>query len=276
MRTETFSRFMLLSLLVHAGVWAALYLGGWLDPDSSKRFTSTGFDLARVHGALERMRSAEPVSAAPAVADTAPAVVEPEPETDVLGLGAKPHRRRATSLAPSNLMEILDGGKESPVDAFEEPEDKEKGRSREPTDLDRALRDSGGAPSLTGSPENTEVLRQKASTGKGLVKSGGFAIGGKGEVSRQDIEAILEKRLPQIQNCYQTALLETSGISGKLLLRWSISKSGEVEQVLIEKSQLENAELHSCIVQEIAKTEFPKPEGGSVILRLPLTFSVQE
>ncbi len=263
--------------MAHAGVWAALYVGGWLDPDPSKRFSPTGFDLARVHGALERMRDAEPEAPAAVVAET-PAVVEPEPEpeTDVLGLGAKPQRRyRGTSLAPSNLMEILDGGKENPVESYEEPDRKQAEVTGDPTDLEQAFRESGGTPSITGSPDN-QAVRQKASTTKGIVKSSGFAMGGKGEVSRPAMEAILDKRLSQIQNCYQVALLENSGISGKLLLRWSISKSGEVEQVLIESSQLENAELHSCIVQEIAKTEFPKPEGGSVILRLPLTFSVQE
>ena len=272
MRTDAFPGFLVASLIVHAGLGIALYYGGFLTP-VAQTMASAGFDAERVRAVVERMRAAEPVPVSipvtqPDIADEPPSAVDTPREVAV---GDR------TSLAPSDLNAILD----RPLEGYSAVGAGDTGSKAadDPGDLEKAFlgadEESAPGPGLTSmGVGRNKVARGGASDGKGSVVTGGFVIGGKGDISRSAVDSALGKRMPQMQNCYQAALLENPTLSGKLLLRWTVSKEGEVEEVLVESSQLENAELHSCVVQEISRTKFPKPEGGSIIIRYPLNFAI--
>lgn len=264
MRGDVLPRFLVLSVLVHGAILAAFHFGEWI-PVPRPPPAPRGFDTNRARTVLERMKAANPD---PAVA----AAVPPEAEPAEPSAGDYEPRKTTGSLAPRNLEEILD----RPLAAMEPnraaPPTEEPRGTQAPSDLDRVWRESAQDLPSTGSGGRKPGNAPREDTG-GTIVTEGFAVGGKGEVSRSQVDEALGKRLVQMQNCYQSALLENPGLTGKMLLRWTVSESGEVQGVLVEKSQFDNAELHSCIVQEIAKVQFPKPKGGSIFIRYPLNFS---
>lgn len=290
---DAFLKFFIASVLVHGAIFYFVQGNEWFTPPAPAPRIADGFDSSRVRAVLDRMKGSDsaPLPAPPAPrAEAAP----PEPdrttavEAELTDRPAAPRRReeRATgSLAPSNLNEILDRPLRGPqLDTPTRSAPRREAPS-ETSDLEKAwdsritASESGGGGAGGSGGTESGVGRgmggSAAAPARGMIASSGFVMGGKGEIPRAGVESALQKRLTQMQNCYQGALLEYPGLQGKLILRWTISMKGEVEEVIVEKSQLENAELHSCVVSEIAKLKFPKPEGASVFIRYPLTFTLK-
>ena len=55
--------------------------------------------------------------------------------------------------------------------------------------------------------------------------------------------------------------------------KWQIDTKGQLSQLSLMKSTLDDQELIQCVRQKIATWKFPKPKGGNVVIRYPFEFT---
>ena len=185
MKHGFFKRFLILSVILHAGVLIGFQYSGW-NPVPVPSPSPKGFQTARARVVLERMKTADPPPVTPTLredpAATGPAVV------DVTDRYVAPIR--GGSLAPKNLNEILDKPIAGDTPA-REPSREERGGDRPPSrpsesgDLERAWRESAQDLPVTGSAGRGNSRGGGggggSSGGKGTIATEGFAVGGRGE-----------------------------------------------------------------------------------------------
>ena len=113
-------------------------------------------------------------------------------------------------------------------------------------------------------------------TGEGpgsSLEGRGLSLSGEGTLSQQLVEKTLEKSLNKFQYCYEKALLSDGALAGTVLMQWMIRVDGEVSDVKVVRSELNQSELHACLTRELMKIHFPTPKGGTVIIKYPFSFS---
>lgn len=101
----------------------------------------------------------------------------------------------------------------------------------------------------------------------------GLSISGLGQLTDSEVEKALSKYLQRFQFCYEKALLSDSSLGGKVVVQWTIALTGSGQSPKVLTSQLNNADLHKCIGKVIKEIPFPKPKGGTVIVKKTFAFS---
>lgn len=132
----------------------------------------------------------------------------------------------------------------------------------------------GGASLLRGG----EGLAQLGKRGGGKVRGSvtkvtARMVEAKGSISREEVAAVINQHLREVQYCYEKTLLKDPGLSGKLVLEWVIDTDGAVGRVKEKLSTLRNPEVSSCISTSLKRWTFPKPRGGIVIVSYPFIFN---
>jgi TonB family protein len=74
-----------------------------------------------------------------------------------------------------------------------------------------------------------------------------------------------------VKGCYERALKRNPNLSGKIVLRWTITPSGTVQNVEAE-NDIGDPEVANCIKQLVSRWRFPAPSGGSVDVSIPFVF----
>lgn len=144
---------------------------------------------------------------------------------------------------------------------------------------------------LISSKGAADVLRSGGVSGKGSVAA--LARGGtgaknvnamvtakmskrvkiKGGLSRDQVKRVIDANMDDVTYCYETALMSTSGLAGKVVFEWKVLTSGKVGAVNIQSSTVKSDEIHSCIKSAIKTWKFPQPSGGeAVFVSYPFIF----
>jgi TonB family protein len=125
-------------------------------------------------------------------------------------------------------------------------------------------------------------------TGSGIGSGGGLGGGdGPGVVLRQPsglggeaaslppevVQRVVRGRLSEAQRCYETALVRSPDLAGKLTVHFVIGTEGRVSSAAVESSDLGEAGMERCILEVFRAMSFPKPRGSVVSVRYPLTFA---
>ncbi len=95
-----------------------------------------------------------------------------------------------------------------------------------------------------------------------------------GGMSREEVKKIIDQHLDEITRCYETALVASPSLMGRVVFEWKILMSGKVGEVKIKSSTLNSTDIHSCIQASIKSWEFPQPEGSEVIVSYPFIFDI--
>jgi hypothetical protein len=107
----------------------------------------------------------------------------------------------------------------------------------------------------------------KVSVSQGRPKVSGF-------LSPEQIMRVVRAQQAAIQYCYQNELQKQPNLKGKVTVYWRIGLSGQVETTRIASSSLRNARVEGCMVRQIRRWKFPKPDGGSVDVNFPFLFGI--
>ena len=128
------------------------------------------------------------------------------------------------------------------------------------------------------------VAHEEASRGQaggaGPSEGDGGASEPVGTLSREYIRETIGEAIPLIRECYELALAEQPGLSGRVRVRFVIAGEPDVAG-LVEEARVEPEEgmapsstLDECLTQTVLSLEFPPPEGGGVVrVTYPLRFS---
>lgn len=106
-----------------------------------------------------------------------------------------------------------------------------------------------------------------ASSGDGLGGSlGNIALGEEmvmeGGLSQAVIRATIAKYLSQVRACYEFGLQKWPGLAGTVATKFEIGSNGRLNYSKISRSTLGNQQVENCIIRNMKKWQFPRPEGG--------------
>ncbi|MBK7861079.1 MAG: TonB family protein [Archangiaceae bacterium] len=95
-----------------------------------------------------------------------------------------------------------------------------------------------------------------------------------GSLDKGVIRAVISSNRAQIRSCYEKQLVVTPKVEGRVVVRFTITKAGDVESPKILESSLNLAAMEECIAAEVKTWSFPKPKGGGVVIvTYPFAFS---
>ncbi len=97
-----------------------------------------------------------------------------------------------------------------------------------------------------------------------------------GELDPNIVTKEVRARMGAIKACYERALKRNPNISGKVVVRWTITAAGTVSGVDMDQDTLGDSEVTSCIKGLVARWRFPAPSGGSVEVSFPFVFQATQ
>jgi TonB family protein len=66
--------------------------------------------------------------------------------------------------------------------------------------------------------------------------------------------------------CYERDLAKKPDLMGQVLVRFTISASGDVIASYLESSTIGSPAVEQCTVQAVRRWQFPKPLGGGIVI----------
>ena len=99
---------------------------------------------------------------------------------------------------------------------------------------------------------------------------------GNGALPKSAIQKVVKANIQQIQACYETQLAKKPSLAGKVIIQWIIDEEGAVTTAVTTDSTLNSSATEDCLVQLVSKWRFPKPDGGTVVVKYPFIFSPAE
>ena len=87
-----------------------------------------------------------------------------------------------------------------------------------------------------------------------------------------NVQKKVKEKIPAIKACFDKTLEKDITLSGDLMLKIKLWKSGKVRIVFVTEGSLKNKLIGSCIIAEIRKITFAKPpEGLSPVIYFPFS-----
>ncbi|MGF1511403.1 MAG: AgmX/PglI C-terminal domain-containing protein [Myxococcota bacterium] len=90
-----------------------------------------------------------------------------------------------------------------------------------------------------------------------------------GELSQAQISKVMKRNQRAIRACYENALKRNRSLKGKLLLDFEILENGRITGLQFGGS-VRSDDLESCIRTRARSWRFPRPDGGSVFVSIPI------
>ncbi|MCO4763902.1 MAG: AgmX/PglI C-terminal domain-containing protein [Myxococcales bacterium] len=110
------------------------------------------------------------------------------------------------------------------------------------------------------------IIKRKKPIPIPIPSTSGFCE--KGQLAR-----VIRRRAAAFRACYERQLMAHPGLSGKLAVSWTIDTNGRVQRAKILSNTLRNGRVGNCVLRQIRRLRFKKPDGGICVVRFPLAFS---
>ena len=104
-----------------------------------------------------------------------------------------------------------------------------------------------------------------------IVTEGEVTVSG-GELSQAVIHQLLRRRLNLFRACYEKELAADPKIVGQVEIAFTIGADGAVGKA----KGTGPAKVADCVVRQVRAMRFPRPSGGAVNVRYPLTFKPKD
>jgi hypothetical protein len=83
------------------------------------------------------------------------------------------------------------------------------------------------------------------------------------------IRRVIRQHTNEVRFCYERELTRDSSLSGRVVVKFSIGGMGTVLTSFVESSTLKASGADQCIASAVRRWQFPKPQGGLVIVSYP-------
>jgi hypothetical protein len=94
-----------------------------------------------------------------------------------------------------------------------------------------------------------------------------------GDLSRESLQAVIDKNRAQVRNCYERRLKVNNTLQGDLKLKLKIASNGQVSALAVNGTLHDN-EVFSCVRQVAQRWSFTPPtEGSCAVVQVPFQFS---
>lgn len=135
---------------------------------------------------------------------------------------------------------------------------------------------------------STGIGKGGSGTGVGYQKGKRAGISGQGQsfialdtgssdvqqgLTKDEVGRVIHKHMNEIRYCYESAILKTPELQGKLSVRFTINPKGRVKSARAAESTLGSPSLDQCILRKLVTWPFPQPKGGvNVTVSYPFIF----
>ncbi|HAR41250.1 MAG TPA: hypothetical protein DCS07_01235 [Bdellovibrionales bacterium] len=94
-------------------------------------------------------------------------------------------------------------------------------------------------------------------------------------LTKDEVGEVIHRHLSEVRYCYESAILRTPGIEGRLIVNFTIGSSGAVKASEIKTSNLPDPRLDDCILRRLVTWKFPQTKGGiDVAVTYPFIFKM--
>jgi TonB family protein len=153
-----------------------------------------------------------------------------------------------------------------------------------------ALRSTGPATGLAADTNKTVATLGGSGSGKGAGYGKGEHAGVKGQgqafvsmdvagaavdegLTKDEVGEVIHRHLSEVRYCYESAMIRSPDLEGKLMVNFTIGGSGMVKSTEVKSSTLPDPRLDDCILRRLATWKFPNPRGGiDVAVTYPFIF----
>ena len=99
-----------------------------------------------------------------------------------------------------------------------------------------------------------------------------------GRLPPEVIQRIVRQNFGRFRFCYQNSLLTSPNLTGKVVIKFEIDKTGAVSSAAVVKdTSMPDKAVSSCVQRAFTGLLFPEPEGGGkVIVTYPILFAPGE
>jgi hypothetical protein len=80
-------------------------------------------------------------------------------------------------------------------------------------------------------------------------------------------------RMGVIKSCYERGLQRDPKLTGRLVLRWTITAAGAVEALAVESNTVAAPEVTSCLTDVVTRWRFPGSTSGPTVVAFPFSFT---
>jgi TonB family protein len=92
-------------------------------------------------------------------------------------------------------------------------------------------------------------------------------------LTKDEVGEVIHKHLSEVRYCYESAMVRTPDIEGKLMVGFTIGGNGVVKSTEIKSSTVPDPRLDDCILRRLTTWKFPQPRGGiDVTVAYPFIF----
>ena len=88
----------------------------------------------------------------------------------------------------------------------------------------------------------------------------------RGALDKEIIRRIIRRHSNEVKYCYEQELVSHPNLGGRAVVQFTIAPTGQVLASVLQSSTLGNSRVESCVVQAVKRWEFPKPEGGGLVI----------
>ncbi len=93
-----------------------------------------------------------------------------------------------------------------------------------------------------------------------------------GFCEEKDIAQVVGARRGSFQYCYESQLQQFPDIEGRVNIRFTVGTEGEVANVRVTQSTLNNRPVEECLLRVFRQMRFRPPRGGVCVVNWPLVF----
>jgi len=87
-----------------------------------------------------------------------------------------------------------------------------------------------------------------------------------GKIDGKVVNKFINARFGQVRNCYERRLKKNAMLEGSLDLNINVSSKGKVTSIGVNKNTVGDDLMLQCVKKVIRHWEFPKPDGGRVVI----------
>jgi hypothetical protein len=95
-----------------------------------------------------------------------------------------------------------------------------------------------------------------------------------GYLSAEQINRVVRANQAALRYCYEAEVQRAHGLKGKVVVQWRVDRGGLVPMAKVASTTMNNAAVEGCLVRQVKKWHFPKPDGGEVQVMYPFIFGV--
>jgi TonB family protein len=96
----------------------------------------------------------------------------------------------------------------------------------------------------------------------------------RGSLDKETIRRIVRLHMNEVKYCYDQELVKKPSLAGRISVQFAISATGQILSSVLQSSSMENPRVESCVVNAVRRWDFPKPQGGGVVIVVyPFSFT---